>query len=54
MITVIVEYETNSRVNGENVHKLKQVQVKDIKELDEMFGESKYFILEMETHDTQN
>lgn len=51
MFTVVVEYKA---VSDKNIHKFKTVEVSNIAELDLMFGENKYFILEMESNDTQN
>lgn len=46
---VLVEYDTGKTVCGEPQYKLKSVQVNEIEELNQILGEGKYFIIDLES-----
>lgn len=45
---ILIEYDTGKTIGGEPQYKLKSVQVNNIVELDKIFGEGKYFIIDLE------
>lgn len=47
----LVEYETGKYIAGESQYKLKSVQINEVDELDQIFGEGKYFIIDLEKID---
>lgn len=47
----LVEYDTGRTSIGEPLYKLKSVKINEIEELNEIFGEDKYFIIDLEKID---